>query len=385
MATLIRKAINPKIARLCREQMALKLEDVARIAGIATLEQIEAGEKEPTLNQLEKLAKEYCVPRWVFTMDKLPPEYVFDESVPAFRNFANNQDSPTEFSPKARSIVTKVSQRRKLILTLRDEQSRPIKKFTPPAIAGKSIDQLGSDVREWLGAEKTQSYEFDCWKKFCEDKDIFIFTASNMSDWSYVKDLFRGISIYSEKLPTIIINGSDFHKSQSFTLFHELGHLLRGESRLDENETSDDSQEAEHWCDEFASNLLMPSEVFEPRVKDFPASSSPKEQLVFLDVLAKEFKVSTLACATRLRINESISWPDFNKIRVLLKKRYEESKSFRKGGARRNMVEEGVKKYGRVYLHTLLQAYYDKELTLAKVKRLLDIKSQVDIATLREL
>ena len=393
MVSLIRTPVNAAILRQCREQMALDLATAAKKAGVPKLKDIEAGQIDPTFRQMENLASRYEVPSWVFFEAKLPKEYRLDQVVPDFRKFEQNK---TGFSYRTRRIISNVLQSRDLILSLRDEEVFPIEKFSPPDTRNKSIAAVASSIRQWLGVDVDAKHTFEQWRTLCEKKDIFIITTSK--DWSYASKDFRGVAIYKEKLPMIIINNSDYLKAQSFTLFHELGHLLRRKNSIDGFGETKSQPEIERWCDSFASELLMPKELANKHITDFHRTQNLNYQLPLIKRTARKFKVSPAACAKSLRFNHYLTWNSYSEIRdSLAETAVEKIEKYRKPKknmqitakekpkATRQNYKSTVRKYGKIYLSTILQAYYDEEITLAKLYRLLEIKDLVCPSELQKL
>lgn len=68
---------------------------------------------------------------------------------------------------------------------------------------------------------------------------------------------FRGFTLYDDNAPLIFINGNDSTSAQIFTLCHELGHIVLGQSGVSDV-VKNNSKKIEKWCNEFAANILMP-------------------------------------------------------------------------------------------------------------------------------
>ena len=393
MASLERKPINTAVLRQCREQMALDLKTAATKAGVPKLKDIEAGHIDPTFRQVRNLASRYEVPSWVFSEAQLPREYRLDRMVPDFRQFAQ---SKTGVSYRTRRIISNVVLRRDLILSLRDEKVFPIEKFSPPDIKGKSIEEMALGIRDWLGVAPQANYTFDRWRELCEKRDIFILTTS--TGWSFAKKDFRGIAIYKEKLPMIIINNSDYLKAQSFTLFYELGHLLQRKNSIDGFGETKSQPAIERWCDSFASELLVPKEKAKKHITDLPRNQNPNRQLPIIERTARKFKVSPATCAKCLCCNHYLTWNSYGEIRDSLAEtalekieKYRKPKKSRLDAAKakprgmRQSYKSTVRRYGNIYFSTMLQAYYDEEITLAKLYRLMEIKDLVCPSELQKL
>ncbi len=68
---------------------------------------------------------------------------------------------------------------------------------------------------------------------------------------------FRGFALYDDNAPLIFINGNDSTSAQIFTLCHELGHIVLGQSGVSDV-VKNNKKKIEKWCNEFAANILMP-------------------------------------------------------------------------------------------------------------------------------
>ena len=371
--------INTNILRQCRQQMGLSIADV--IKNLSKIEEFEEGERKPTFNQLNILSELYNVPRWVFISDSLPEQYHYSKAVPAFRQFST-ESADLFGAPKVRSLTTRVEQFRNLILELREDMGEPVAEITLPAIQGTVSPAIAAkQVREWLGLVAGDSLDFSHWKRMLEDKGIFIFMTSKYKGWSHIDtDLLRGLAIYHSSLPIIIINDSDANKAQSFSLLHELGHLLREKSAIDTWE--DYHQQVEKWCDELAGNVLMPFEPFQTAVGKIGVND-----LATVKILSNEFKASPYACLVRLRQCQIITQAIYLEFEFQLKKEYgtlrrrlQESS----GGPARNRPQEVLKQYGHIYTRTLIQAYNNQEIGLHKLSRAFDLKRVVHVLELCE-
>ena len=360
--------INKTILRQCREQMGYCLSDAKK--WVKTIEAMEHGKRQPTWNQLDKLSKRYQVPRWVFCAPALPPQYQFEKSNPAFRQFADSEAAAFK-EPKVRYLTAKVGQLRSLMLELQEDNNQPALPFEPPTCSpGVSAAIAAQHTRAWLGV--ADNVDFVQWRAALEDKGVFVFTTGKYQSWSKIEpDGLRGLAIYHEELPIIIINSSDVNRAQSFTLFHELGHLLKAESNVDDWGEAPQHRVEERWCDEFAGNVLMPPGPF----GDAVSRVGKIEGFDMVDALAGIFKVSSYACLVRLRQLNQVDQTCFdtlNRERIeIYKKNKERSK---KGRAHRNLAKEKLNQYGRIYTNTIFQSYYNKAIGLHRLCQLFDLK-----------
>lgn len=358
--------INKDTLCQCREQVGMDLFEVEK--KVKKIAEIEQGTQKPTFKQLETLAKLYRVPRWVFIAESLPEEYQFDRAVPAFRQFV---DSDTEVfdDPKVRGLVARVERFRSLILELREDMSEAVVVFSPPKIQqNANLSDIARQIEEWLNIPAKRP-DFPQWKAMLEEKGVFIFMTSKYKGWSHIeRELLRGMAIYHPTLPIIIINDSDARKAQSFTLFHELGHLLRKENALDD--WKEQNIRTEKWCDKLAGNVLMPADKFRGTVQDV-------DDLAVVKKIARTFKVSAYACLVRMRQLRIIDQTKYDDYEAQLKKEYKELRKKlqnKDSGPARNRPVEVLNQYGHIYTKALFQAYHNKEIGLHKLSQLFDLK-----------
>lgn len=371
--------INLVVLRQCREQIGLSVEEVRK--KFPRIDKFESGEVKPTYKQLADMAELYVVPQWVFLKSELPEEYRL-ETNSAFRKLVRT----SEFEPyKLRRLLTKVECFRELIIDFRNDINEPIHSFSPPSVENVvNVVEVAKIVRKWLGCSDSDKYDFDKWRAIIESKGVFVFLTSNFSAWSKVDvSLFRGMAIYKEILPIIVINDSDAYKAQAFTLFHELGHLIKKQIALD-NTDFDDNSDEEVWCNDFAGNVLMPHSEFQ---NIGPPPKEPEEAIGQVRSNAEQFAVSPLACLVRMRKLGLIDRFQFEEIKSLLYKeyiRYKESQRDSKYGGR-NMAKERIRQYGRLYTSVVVDAYHAQEISLHRMCKLLELKRPKNALELAEI
>jgi Zn-dependent peptidase ImmA (M78 family) len=74
----------------------------------------------------------------------------------------------------------------------------------------------------------------------------------------------RGISIYDESVPVIGINNNDRYPAKTFSMIHELVHILKRESTMcNEMLTESSHNEEEIFCNAVAGEFLVPEEALD--------------------------------------------------------------------------------------------------------------------------
>ncbi len=358
------KQYNPSVLKECRLQISLPPEKVQK--EVPKILDIEAGKRFPTFRQLEVLSKLYNVPRWVFIRDKLPEQYKYENTVPGFRQLT---DSPIaediETNSQVKRIMAKLESLRSFILDLDFELDHNIGDFNPPLISKKNDEKIAIEIREWLGCNHDECFSLAEWKERVENKGVFVFLTSKYKGWSHVdRSVFRGLSIFHNKLPVVVINDSDAKKAQTFTLFHEMAHLLRKESTADRWGIDTD---VEQWCDRIAGAVLMPRELMDDSFNDLDS----------LKNLSSRLKVSPYAYLVRQRQLKIINFNFFKELQIELKEEWESIRKKQKekpGGPARNRPKEILHQYG-MFSKIILQAYSDKVINLHNVMRALNLKT----------
>ena len=375
--------INPEILRQCREQIGLSVEQAQQKARLRTLADIEEGKIYPTVNQIEELAKRYHVPAWVFLREELPDKYCFNR----FAAFRQLQQNPI-CDYNIRTLIANVERFRELLLELRDDLEEPIPPFSPPALETTEPKATAESIRQWLGCSK-MAYLPSEWKQMLENNNIFIFTTSKYPGLLKVEsDIFRGLSIYYEILPIIVINSSDTHKAQSFTLFHELGHLLKKQNSLDKQEEIETQGDEERWCDKFAGEVLMPEDDFLRKASTFIYEKSLQDRIKQLYDLGKEFRVSAYAFLIRMRHLNVINQAQYREMENQLRRNYlalKKEREEQKLPISRNIAKEALEKYGSIYSKAVTQTYRNEEIGLNKFCKLFGIKKASDALKLEAM
>ena len=348
--------INPKVLKQCRLQVGLEdINEAIQVTGTPKLAAYEEGAANPTYKQIQKIAEAYCVPGWVFNenAEEIPKEYNFSkESNPVFRSLKNNK---VKLNYQVIKLINHVVSRRKFLLEIyEDDDDRDVPKFNKnelnanDIIAHGGIDpiKLADKASSWLGINIPESIEgknvkevYVYYKERIEEKGVLVFMTSPYNHWSKIEPkIMRGLALYDDIFPIIVVNGTDAVVAKTFTLIHELGHILRRDTMLDEESNILDSRntnKSEVFCNQFAANLLMPHEQFAKVISKYSITEDIPSDSKKLDKLGKGFGVSPA----------------------------------------RNIAIEKINYYGKPYIGSIFQLYYDEKISLLRLCNLLDLKN----------
>jgi len=182
----------------------------------------------------------------------------------------------------------------------------------------------------------------------------------------------RGASIFFPQLPIVLLNGKDAIVGRSFSLFHELFHLIRGGGSLcDFNGQS----RIEAQCNRFAAEVLMPSDALRDQLGE-------EDPVLAVARLARLFKVSEVAVAIQLLRLRRLDQDDVDRIqqetsRRLLERQDETSPIV-------PFFRRRLRDLGRKYVGAVFDAYYADRITLTDVTQYLGTKvpqvRQIEVA-----
>lgn len=375
MAKLIRAHITPDVLRWARESLHLTIEDAAGRARVpvAKLEQWEKGETLPTINQARSLAKTYRQPFALFYLPESPAERI---RIPKdFRRVAGTTiDGP---SYNILSSIHEAVRRREIALDVLSQL-----KLRTPLIKDRigpteDEEQVGSKVRgllripfqiqrEW----RDKRVAFNSWRAAVERLGTLVFQEADLQ-----LDEFRGYSLFERPLPVIVVNRKDAYAGRTFTLIHELSHILLNYDGLcdlvpDPSQPPED-QRVEVFCNATAASCLMPSiEVLKHPLLNMRRSLdgwSDEE----ISELAIMFAVSRETMLRRLLTLGRTS----NQF-------YERKREEYLQEARRRKKQEGfvppprdaLSKLGRPYVRLVLDGYRSRTLTASDASEVLGLR-----------
>ncbi len=219
------------------------------------------GEKYPTWNQLRQVSNKYGVPTAFFFM-QTAPNFDFLPNLINFRKLDAN--SYNNKSPELIKEIRKSEKRRENYLDLLFELHEPIPKFetindSPSKkqfvkyIREKldvSLDEQKSWIRKNNSTDKNHYNFLNKWKEIITEKmGILVFESE-----AVVLKEMRGLCIFYDEVSIILLNGKDTTNGRIFSLFHELTHLLLGESAICENNELSDE---EIFCNAVAGEFLV--------------------------------------------------------------------------------------------------------------------------------
>ncbi|KXS31608.1 MAG: Uncharacterized protein AWT59_2269 [Candidatus Gallionella acididurans] len=361
------QSINPDRIAWCCGDLGITPGELAAETGIAaaTMEHVMAGKDGMTFNQLRKLADHFG--RGVlFFLEEEPVDEAKVHSL-QFRTLANQKP---ELSAKLKALIERVEKQREVYLSLRedlDDADRP--RFTTPVLPTDDLHEAASIARQWLGLNEKN--DFDTYREALESRGVLVFRSNGYNGkWQIAKENpIIGFALYDADCPVIVVKKQDWETRQSFTLMHELGHLLLHKtSSIDDERDLESHRGHEREANAFAGYLLVP-DAFLASINDADRPDEVSGYDNWLERQRRAWGVSGEMILRRLldagRLPQS---------------RYEAYRHWAaqsvvaqsEGGNREWRHREPMHIFGDTFVRTVLDSLYARHITLAKASSYLD-------------
>jgi Zn-dependent peptidase ImmA (M78 family) len=281
-------------------------------------------EKRLTITQLTKLSKLIKRPLAFFLLSELPPE----EKKPLPKDYRMIPGREGVFS-KETLLTIRIVRRlqtvsRELAQNLNTTLLPTVTKVTIHDNPQKIAEEYRNKVKFSEDTQKKYNPNklFNFLRDFIERQNILVFQFPMP-----VEDV-RGFTLSDDIPKVIVINSKDQITARIFTLIHEFAHILLNESVIDMPEeslvVSENQNEIEKWCNDFASEFLLP-ELLARRI--FEENKPSLTETKTLNRLSNKWKISKKFILYKMLKLNFINKPQFEDI---LKRPYKEKKE--KGG-----------------------------------------------------
>ena len=239
----------------------LGLKDSGRSSAISKLAALETGVAEPSRSRLAKMAQQYRRPLLTFYLSAPPAQ---GDRGADFRTLPAEPAAAGEALLDA--LVRDVRARQSMVRSvLEDEDEAEPLDFIgahtmedgPAAVLAALRRLLDVDLAEYR-AQPDASAAFDRLRRSAEKSGIFVLIKGDLGNYRTAMDtaVFRGFAIADTVAPFIVINDQDARPAWSFTLLHEMVHLLLGQTGVS---NAPGSSEIERFCDDVAGEFLLPA------------------------------------------------------------------------------------------------------------------------------
>lgn len=256
--------INPHILSWARESAGLTLEDAARAIGltgenaVARLGEMERGERDPSRPQLLKMADRYRRPLLTFYLPEPP---IAGARTHDFRTLPRREaGAEATIDALVRDVRVRQALVRGALEDIEEAEPRPFVGSVDPRAGAAALARAMADLlrldRTGYREARTIEQAFRSLRDAAEAAGIFVLLIGNLGHWAtnLSPAMFRGMALADDVAPFIVINETDSKTAWPFTLLHELGHILLGQSGIS---GYDSDQAVERLCDDAAAQFLL--------------------------------------------------------------------------------------------------------------------------------
>jgi Zn-dependent peptidase ImmA (M78 family)/DNA-binding XRE family transcriptional regulator len=354
--------VNPDVLRWARESAGFDTALAAKRIGVteARITSWETGDAAPTIAQLRNVAEHYRRPPAFFFRPE-PPESDDVPRPPDFRRLPASQRQP---SVELLRELRAAAERRSFYLSLASEPTPLLRDLAintrDPEVAARAFrENLQVTLDEQFSYRNDLYGALAMWVTAVENLGTLVSQTSRIPTAE-----FRGIALYFEPLPLIILNGSDAIAAKCFTVFHETYHLLLGSGSLCD---IDRATAIERDCNRFAAEVLIPAAAL---AEDVGRNPTPINQVADL---ARKYSVSQDAIAIRLRelYPRRVSDTDVERVQAATAAALQAREDT---DARVPFFRLRMRDLGRKYISAVFDAYYADSITLTEVAQRFRVK-----------
>ena len=261
--------VNPEILVWARETAGLMPEeatkklairDTKKATALERLAGYESGAEDPSRSLLLKMSKQYRRPLLTFYLPK--PPLKGDRGVD-FRTLPG--DAYSLGDALLDTLLREMRARQSMVrAVLEDEDEAVPLPFVgshtiadgQPAVLDSLRTLLNIQLAEYR-AQRGADAAFNLLRTRAEREGIFVLLKGDLGSYHTAIELeiFRGFSIADNIAPFIVINDRDAHAAWTFTLLHEMVHLILGQTGVSGQKAEN---ETERFCDDIASEFLLP-------------------------------------------------------------------------------------------------------------------------------
>ncbi len=272
-----------------------------------------------------------------------------------------------------------MSSRRETALELAEQVGFATEPFTSSARLNEAPKDVAHRLRGALGVTGTQQLAWENewqasrrWREAVEAMGVLVFQFPKVP-----LSEARGVALLDFPLPVIGLNSKETSPAaRAFTIMHELVHLALARSHeevtaLKERRTDAEWEAVERFVEETASAILIPEIVLDaalPRMASLPAQWT----LEAVRSLARLFRVTPLAMATRLRARGVMDWPAYRRWKEDWRV-YLESRPAPKKGGFATEVGKALSRNGEPFVRLVLQGLESNQVTAVDASRALGL------------
>lgn len=363
MPVLVYAKVNKETLRFIRDKKQVSFDYIERIAKFPeskiTLWEDESSGKLPTINQAKKLALCYRVPFAGFYMNSSD---INVKHLPKLVNKRSMIGAAADDSAVNLALLDLINERDFYVET-KETLGETIPVFDLQISDSLPATECARIIREYFDIKLADQYKSGSKRKFylylrekIEAKGIFIQGFQKVDVGT-----LRGVAIVDESMPIIGINDDDRYPAKSFSILHELVHIIKRTSSI-----CNDMFGSSPWDDEEVFCNAVAGEVLVPRAALFSVAKNYSQYTIDeVDAIANKFSVSSEVIARRLYDTGKRGRAWYEKVSAELAQRFHDERENLKAavkmglsdGPKRNMSREAVDRTSTSLCEALLKGY----------------------------
>lgn len=353
--------VNPLVLKWAREEAGFDVSEIAEKINVS-VDDYKSWEKEGEnvpFGKLKTIAGQYKRQIAVFFLPQVP------ERISRPIDFRNLKPSQSRLSKDILMVMRDVTYFRETALELQGEKYWKDRYEWLKEI--ENFKQDNEELANWLrdklniGIDEQLSWKYDSqaykkWRQSVEDNlGILVF------QFPMPPDEIQGFC-YTDDLPfAIVVNSKYSYTSRSFTIFHELGHIVRYHSGMCLIDEVNESQREEFNCNSLAGNVLVPEQYL-----------VPTENLSEIETYANQFRVSREVYLRQLKEKNKINPTKFF---VLLSEIKATCKPVNKSSGfavSREVISRATR--GETFFNLILDSLNQNRISYTQASALLDLR-----------
>ena len=369
--------VTPSIIKWARENLGYSVKELSELIPLSKsdYEGWENGNIVPTLSQFRVFSGVVNQPIALFFRHN-PPEV---EPLPRDYRTLPSEDR-ISISPDTIKVIQEVQSKQRIFIELLDEP----KKNELVGVIQNLFDPEGNatNIRKYFDISlarqsswKSDYTAFKEWRGILEQHGFLVF------QYKMPVNEIRGFSIPNDVAPVIVTNKNDHIRSQIFTLFHEMSHILLNKGSLCLPERwgfagAEEIAKVEIFCNHFAGAFIVPHDYLlsHKYLKGDQKITIGMERKV--GGISNSFQVSKEVIIRRLVILKKIPQSDYRTWRKTRSGIPTPVAASGGGGSGRDIASECVGKNGRNFTSQVLDSYRNEKITYADIADSLDIKTK---------
>jgi Zn-dependent peptidase ImmA (M78 family) len=332
----------------------------------------------PTIGQAKKLAKALKVPFAGLYINK---KFIPIKKLPPLRNLRTLTIGNVVDDSSLNLAVVELIRYHDFLTSSESEMEIEVVPLSLPSIPDTTnAPEYAKSIREFFDIKLDDQFYLTSSRKFylyvrqkVESKGIFVhcFTGVDV-------DTARGISIFNDTAPIIGVNANDWYPAKTFSIIHELVHILKRQSTLcNEMVASFSSSSEEVFCNAVAGNMLVPTDSLNAYLNINKITTISYNDI---ETMAKKYCISKEVISRRLLDIERITPNEYDTFVYEIQQNFLLQRNERRDGNGRkiykNISREAIDKTSSMICHILLIGYSNEYFSMQEVSGFLGIKEQ---------